>query len=288
MVGGGPTGVELAGALVELARFVLARDFRTIDPASARVILIEGGKRLLASFPEKLAARATRDLLRLGAEVRTDQRVNRIDATGVTVGDEHIATDTVLWGAGVRAADITATLGVPLDRGGRVLVAADLTLPNHPEAFAIGDMTAFLHQTQTPLPGTSPVAMQQARQVAKNIRAALKKQPYTPFHYFDKGSMATIGRASAIAQVGKLQIGGFLAWLMWLLVHIFFLITFRNRIAVLLNWTYSYFTYRRGARLITGHRLRPGAALPLPADAPAVSPAAALPKAPPPVAAAPL
>ncbi len=260
VVGGGPTGVELAGALGELARVVLAADFRRINPASARVILLEGGDRILASFPEKLSLRATQDLARLGVEVRTAAKVTCIDESGVFLGDEQIPSATVVWGAGVRASDLTRGLGVPLDRGGRILVQADLTLPNHPEVFAIGDMTSFLHQGGSPLPGTSPVAMQQARHVARNLAAVLHKQPMQPFHYVDKGSMATIGRAAAVAQVGRLKLGGFMAWMLWLAVHIFFLITFRNRFAVLFNWAYSYFTYKRGARLITGHRLTAGPA----------------------------
>lgn len=281
VVGGGPTGVELAGALGELARVVLAADFRRINPASARVLLIEGGPRILASFPESLSARATRDLARLGVEVRSGAQVSRIDETGVFLGQQHIPAATVLWGAGVRASGLTRGLGVPLDRAGRVLVEADLTLPGHRRVFAIGDMTSFLHQGGSPLPGTSPVAMQQARQVARNLAAELRGQPMQPFQYVDKGSMATIGRAAAVAQLGRLKLGGFLAWLLWLAVHIFFLITFRNRLAVMFNWAYSYFTYKRGARLITGHRLTAGpsrSALALPpvaAAPPATTPPAA-------------
>lgn len=277
IVGGGPTGVELAGALAELSRHVLDRDFRTIDPASARVILLEGGDRILSSFPEKLSKRATQDLTRLGVEVRTGLRVTRIDETGVAFADQHIPSATVLWAAGVKAQDLTTTLGAPLDRGGRVLVDADLTIPGHKDAFAIGDMVSFLHQgpDRQPLPGVSPVAMQQARHVARTITKTLRGAPpseaYGPFHYFDKGSMATIGRAAAVAHVGRIKIGGFFAWLLWLGVHIFFLITFRNRVAVLLSWAYQYFAYKRGARLITGHRMHAG---PLP-------PASATPQLPP-------
>lgn len=260
VVGGGPTGVELAGALAELARVVLAADFRRINPAAARVMLIEGGPRILASFPEELSTRAVADLTRLGVEVRSGAHVNRIDETGVYLADQHIPSATVLWAAGVKAAALTVGLGVPLDRGGRVILEPDLTLPGNPTVFAVGDMTSFTHQGGKPLPGVSPVAMQQARHVAQNIEATLQGQPTRPFHYVDKGSMATIGRAAAVAQLGRLKMGGFLAWLTWLAVHIFFLITFRNRIAVLLNWAYSYFTYKRGARLITGHRLTAGPA----------------------------
>ncbi len=258
VVGGGPTGVEVAGALAELSRFVLARDFRNIDPTSARVLLLEGSARILSSFPEKLSKRAAADLLRLGVEVRTGQHVTRIDASGVSIGEQFIPAATVLWGAGVKPSRLAQTLDAPHDKAGRILVEPDLTIAGHKEVFAIGDMTAFVHQNleRTPLPGVSPVAIQQARHVARTISAALRQKAdaYQTFHYFDKGSMATIGRAAAIAHIGRLQIGGFLAWLIWLAVHVFFLITFRNRFAVLFNWAYQYFSYRRGARLITGHR----------------------------------
>jgi NADH dehydrogenase len=275
VVGGGPTGVELAGALAELSRFVLARDFRNVDPTGARIVLLEGSPRILGTFPEKLSQRAEADLKRLGAEVRAQTKVTRIDEQGVHIGDELLPTATVLWAAGVRPAPLTASLGAPLDHAGRVLVEPDLTLPGHPEVFALGDMAAFLHQDGRPLPGTSPVAMQQARHAAASIRATLRGQPRTKFRYVDKGNMATIGRAAAIVHIKRLQLSGFLAWLFWLMVHIFFLITFRNRIAVLANWAYSYFTYKRGARLITGHRLSAGPASlssaevrPLPAPTP--------------------
>jgi NADH dehydrogenase len=262
VVGGGPTGVELAGALAELSRFVLARDFRNVDPTAARILLIEGGPRILASFAEKLSQRAVRDLARLGVEVRTDQHVSSIDESGVHIGDQHIPSATVLWAAGVKAGSLTAALPVPKDKGGRILVEPDLTLPGHKEVFAIGDMVSYLHQGGTPLPGVSPVAMQQGRHVARTIRELLKKKPdaYKPFHYLDKGSMATIGRAAAIVQIGRWKLGGFLAWVLWLAVHIFFLITYRNRFAVLFNWAYQYMAYKRGARLITGHRMHPGPA----------------------------
>jgi len=259
VVGGGPTGVELAGALGELSRYVLARDFRNINPAHAKIILIEGGERILTSFPENLAMRAVIDLGRLGVEVRCGLRVSRIDGRGVEAGGKVIPTATVLWAAGVRGSPLAGKLGGEVDRQGRVVVNPDLSVGNHREIFAIGDMAAFLHQGGKPLPGVSPVAIQQARHVVQNLTADLDGTTRTPFAYFDKGSMATIGRAAAIAHVGRLQIGGFFAWLLWLLVHIFFLITFRNRVAVLFNWAYQYFTYKRGARLITGHRLKAGA-----------------------------
>ncbi|MBL9044607.1 MAG: NAD(P)/FAD-dependent oxidoreductase [Myxococcales bacterium] len=291
VVGGGPTGVELAGALGELSRHVLARDFRNIDPAHAKIILIEGGERILTSFPDHLAMRAVRDLGQLGVEVRCNLRVSKIDGRGVEANGKQIPTATVLWAAGVRGSPLGAKLGGEVDRQGRVVVNPDLSVGSHREVFAIGDMAAFLHQDGKPLPGVSPVAIQQAKKVIQNLFADLEGQPRTPFAYFDKGSMATIGRAAAIAHIGRLQIGGFFAWLLWLLVHIFFLITFRNRVAVLFNWAYQYFTYKRGARLITGHRLKAGAesdvaisALPRSALTPAIVAGAAPPAASPPAA----
>lgn len=254
VVGGGPTGVELAGSIAELARFVLARDFRTIDPEAAEILLLEGGDKILASFTPDLSESALSQLTALGVKVRTGAHVTNIDETGVRLGDEKINAATVIWGAGVRATALTASLGVETDRAGRVVVARDLSLPNHREVFAIGDMTLF-HQDGKPLPGVSPVAMQMGECVARNIRHDLSGQPREEFHYTDKGSMATIGRKAAIAHVGKLKLSGFPAWLLWLALHIWFLIGFRNRFAVMFNWAWSYFTYQRGARLITGRRL---------------------------------
>lgn len=259
VVGGGPTGVELAGALGELSRHVLARDFRNINPAQSKIILIEGGTRILSSFPEHLSMRAVIDLGQLGVEVRTGLRVTRIDGRGVEASGKQIPTATVLWAAGVRGSPLAGKLGGEVDRQGRVVVQPDLSVGSRREVFAIGDMAAFLHQDGKPLPGVSPVAIQQAKHVVQNLCADLDGHERTPFVYVDKGSMATIGRAAAIAHIGRIQIGGFLAWMLWLLVHIFFLITFRNRVAVLMNWAYQYFTYKRGARLITGHRLKAGA-----------------------------
>ncbi len=271
VIGGGPTGVELAGALRELSRYVLAQDFRKINPADTRVLLLEGSPRVLASFSPKTSASAMAQLKGLGVEVHTGKAVTSIDETGVTLGDQHIPAGTVLWAAGVAATPLTARLGVPLDRSGRVIVEPDLSLPGHPEAFAIGDTALYLHQTGHPLPGVSPVAMQQARTAVKNILSSLgsaqrsgDKRPRQTFHYFDKGSMATIGRSAAVAEMGRLRLSGYLAWMAWLGVHIFFLIGFRNRFVVLFEWMWSYLTYQRGARLITGHRLSPGA----PATAP--------------------
>jgi len=263
VIGGGPTGVELAGAIAELSKTVLAREFRRIDPRATKVVLIEAGTRILPSFDENLSLRAVDQLSDLGVEVRLGARVTTIDADGVIVAQkgvddatetERIASRTVVWGAGVAPTPLAKTLGVPLDRSGRVLVEPNLTMPGHPDAFAIGDAVAFLHTPDgKPLPGVSPVAMQQARAVARNIHRALAGQHLEVFEYFDKGTMATIGRKRAIAQTGSLRLTGFMAWLTWLVVHIWYLIGFRNRLAVLFGWAYSYFTYRRGARLITDH-----------------------------------
>ena len=254
VVGGGPTGVELAGAIAELSQFVLARDFRNIYPGEAEILLLEGGPKILPSFAPDLSESAHRQLARLGVKVQTGAQVTNIDEHGVYLGPERIRAATVIWAAGVRATTLTERLGAPLDRAGRVLVNRDLTVPGHHYVFAIGDMT-FLEQDEKPLPGVSPVAMQMGRCVARNIQNDLDGEPYEEFRYFDKGSMATIGRKAAIAEIGKLHLSGFIAWMAWLMVHIFFLIGFRNRFAVLFNWAWSYFTYQRGARLITGRRL---------------------------------
>jgi len=252
IVGAGPTGVELAGALAEIARETIARDFRAIDPRQARVILLEGGPRILPSFPETLSKRAEMALSRLGVEVRTGSTVTRITPDAVWVGGEQIRSRAVLWAAGVAAAPLARSLGVPLDRAGRVLVEPDLSIPGHPEAFVIGDLAAFIHQTGQPLPGLAPVAIQQGRAVADNVWRRLRGEPTRPFHYFDKGSMAAIGRAKAVAVMGRLRLWGFPAWLAWVFVHILYLIGFRNRFLVVFEWAWAYFTYQRGARLITG------------------------------------
>lgn len=251
VVGGGPTGVELAGAIAELARYVLSRDFRRIDPQSAEILLLEGGPRILSSFDPSLSEKAVRHLNDLGVGVRTGASVTEIDDRGVSLGDEKIPAATVIWAAGVRATSLTAKLGLPADRSGRLIVERDLSLPGFPSAFAVGDMTSF-EQDGKQLPGVSPVAMQMGRTAALNILSDLKGRPRENFHYVDKGSMATIGRKAAIAEIGKLRLSGFPAWMAWLLVHIWFLIGFRNRFAVMFNWAWSYFTYQRGARLITG------------------------------------
>jgi NADH:quinone reductase (non-electrogenic) len=254
VVGGGPTGVELAGAIAELSHFVLARDFRAIYPEEAEILLLEGGPKILPSFAPDLSKSAHRQLAELGVRVLTGAQVTGIDEHGVYLGAESIRAATVIWAAGVGATGLTARLGAPIDRAGRVLANHDLTVPGHHNVFAIGDMT-YLEQDGKPLPGVSPVAMQMGRRVARNIRNDLAGKPYEEFRYFDKGSMATIGRKAAIAEIGKLHLSGFIAWMAWLTVHIFFLIGFRNRFAVLFNWAWSYFTYQRGARLITGRRL---------------------------------
>jgi NADH:quinone reductase (non-electrogenic) len=252
VIGGGPTGVELAGALGEISRQTIARDFRLIDPTEARIILLEGGPRILQSFPESLAHRAEEALRRFGVEVRTNAVVTRVTPDAVWLGGEQIRARTVLWAAGVAAAPLCRTLGAPLGRAGHVLVEPDLSIPGHSEVFAVGDMCAFLHQTGAPLPGVAPVAIQQGRAAADNVLRWLGGLATRPFHYRDRGSMATIGRAAAVAMVGPLRLSGYPAWLAWLFVHIIFLIGFRNRFLVLFEWAWAYVTWRRGARLITG------------------------------------
>ena len=252
VVGGGPTGVELAGALGEISRQTIARDFRVIDPTKARIVLLEGGARILSAFPESLSHRAEEALRRIGVEVRTSAVVTRVTADAVWLGGEQIRARTVLWAAGVAAAPLARTLGVPLDRSGRVAVAPDLSIPGFPEAFVIGDMCVFRDQSGAALPGVAPVAIQQGRAVADNALRRLSGQPTRPFRYRDRGSMATIGRAAAVAVVGRFQLSGAVAWLAWLLVHIAFLIGFRNRFLVLFEWAWAYVSWQRGARLITG------------------------------------
>jgi NADH dehydrogenase len=250
VVGGGPTGVELAGALGELSRHTLARDFRRVDPTATRVILIEGSERILGAFDPDLSAAAARDLERLGVTIWTDTRVTHVDAHGVRAGDEFVRAATVLWAAGVRASPLGECLGVALDNAGRVPVGPDLSLAGHPEVFVIGDQARF-DIDGTPAPGVAPVAIQQGRTVARNILADLRGVAREPFVYFDKGTMATIGRASAIAQSQGFKFTGFVAWLAWCFVHILYLVGFRNRLLVFTQWIWSYFRFKRGARLIT-------------------------------------
>lgn len=262
VIGGGPTGVELAGAIAELATFVLARDFRAIQSDATRVVLVEGSDRILSSFDPKLSADAAKSLTAMGVEIRTGLRVTAMDESGVSCGSEHIAASTVLWAAGVRGSGLCQEIGLPVDRAGRALVEQDCSIKDQPNVFVIGDCASFIPEgTSQGLPGVSPVAMQQGRFVARQIARSVAGAPRQRFKYVDKGSMATIGRSRAVAQIGKLQLGGFLAWLAWLVVHIFYLIDFRNRLVVLLDWAWAYFAYRRGSRLITGHRLQAGTPL---------------------------
>lgn len=252
IVGGGPTGVELAGALGEISRYTLERDFRNIDPRRTRIILVEGASRILNQFSEEMSEHASRELERLGVTIWTNSMVSDVDEHGVVVGEEVIRAQTVLWAAGVRPTEINYTLGAELDRGGRVVVQSDLSLEKFPEVFVVGDQASFSHTRDgKPLPGLAPVAIQQGRQAATNILRTIAGKTRKPFFYKDKGIMATIGRASAVLEVGKLKMSGFLAWIAWLIVHIYYLIGFRNRMMVLVQWAWSYMTVRRGARLIT-------------------------------------
>jgi NADH dehydrogenase len=256
IVGGGPTGVELAGAIGEMSRYTLAKDFRAINAESARVILIEAGPRILPMFSEPQAERAVRDLENLGVQVWTSSKVTSIDATGLQAGAERLQAATVLWAAGVKASPIAARAGLKVDGQGRVFVNPDLSVEGHPEVFVAGDQALFIHQTGKPLPGTAPVAMQQGRYLARTILAELQGDPRRPFQFVDKGQMATIGRSKAILEMGRLRLSGFPAWLMWLAVHIYYLTGFRNRLLVVLQWAWSYLTFGRGARLIVGKEWR--------------------------------
>jgi NADH:quinone reductase (non-electrogenic) len=252
VIGGGPTGVEMAGALAEIARKSLARDFRHFDPGSARIILLEGGPSILAAFPESLRASALRDLERLGVEVRMNSIVTGVTRGRVAIGDDVIFSETVLWAAGVAASPLGATLGAPLDRAGRVRITPELTVPRVPNVFVIGDLATLEGPNGRPLPGVAQVAIQMGRHAAHNIERALEHQPLRPFVYHNLGDMATIGRASAIADFGTFRLKGYIAWLAWLFVHIWNLIGFRNRVVVLVQWAWAYVTYQRAIRLITG------------------------------------
>ena len=256
VIGAGPTGVELAGALSEIARHTMTRDFRRIRPESARVILLEGRERVLPPYPPSLSESARRQLAELGVEVITSAIVTDVNDREVCIGERTIATRTVLWGAGVQASPLAQSLGVPLDRAGRVLVEPDLTIPGHPEVFVLGDLAAVRQRDGSFVPGVAPAAIQAGQHTARNLERALEGQPLRPFEYRDKGSLATIGRAAAVADFGRIRFGGFFAWLAWLLIHIFFLIGFRNRFMVITEWAWAYLTYQRGARLITGGRSR--------------------------------
>jgi NADH dehydrogenase len=252
VVGGGPTGVELAGTLAEIARHTLRREFRNIDPRDARVLLLEAGPRVLATFPEQLSMRARRQLERLGVEVRAGQPVADIDREGVLLGGERIAARTVLWAAGVAASPLARTLGVELDRAGRVAVMPDLSVPGHPEIFVAGDLAAVRNPDGTPVPGVAPAAKQMGRHVAQAIRTRLSGRTAPAFRYRDYGNLATVGRRAAVVDLRGLRFSGFLAWVFWLTAHVFFLIGFRNRLVVLLDWAVAYWTYQRNARIVLG------------------------------------
>src|SRR5229473_1235309 len=258
VVGGGPTGVELAGTLAEIARRVLANEFRSIDPKRTRIVLLEGGPRILPAYPEDLSRSAEEQLRRLGVEVHTSALVTQVVPGAVRMGETRLPAAVILWAAGVAASPLGKKLGSPLDRAGRVLVNPDLSLPGHPEVFVIGDLAALKDDDGKWLPGVAPVAMQEGKATAHNIGNELQGEPRKNFRYWNKGNLATIGRAAAVADFGKIHISGFLAWLSWLFIHIFFLIGFRNRLIVLIQWAWSYLTYERGARLITGDTHLPG------------------------------
>jgi len=253
VVGGGPTGVELAGALGEIARWALADDFRNINPADAKVILVEAGPRILASFPEHLSVKAERFLAKRGVQVRTKTAVTAIEPGTVTLAGERTPASTVLWAAGVKASPLAASFGLPLDRAGRVSIKADLTIEGRSEISVIGDMSVCLDpDTGKPLPGVAPVAMQQGTHAAQNVLRAIAGQERQPFRYKNRGSMAVVGRGSAVADLGTITFAGRFAWMIWAVVHIFFLVGFRNRFLVMLQWMWQYATFRSGARLITG------------------------------------
>ncbi len=260
LIGGGPTGVELAGALGEIANDTLRHDFRSINPAEARILLLEGSDRILSAFPADLSEAAERSLIRLGVRTRTKALVTGIDEAGVTIlvdgAAQRIASRTILWAAGVAPSPLSAILreraGATLDRTGRVIVEPDLSVPGHPEIFVIGDMANLTPPGGEPLPGVAPVAMQQGKYVARLIQKRLRGEPVEPFHYWNKGNLATIGRRSAVADFGALHFSGPIAWLAWLFIHLMYLVGFENRVLVLIKWMYNYFTHNRGARLITG------------------------------------
>jgi len=252
VVGGGATGVEVAGALAEIRTYALRRDFRRIDPREATVMLLEGGPRILPAYPPELSQRAKEQLRRLGVEVRESMLVTDVRPGFVSAAGWTIPTGTVVWAAGNVASPLLKSLNVPLDRQGRVLVEPDCTAPGHPEIFVLGDAAAYVHQGEQTLPGIAPVAIQMGQYAARTIQGDLAGRPRVHFSYWDKGQLAVIGRGRAVADLGRFKFGGFFAWLVWIFVHIFFLIGFRNRLLVLFEWAWAYFTYERGARLITG------------------------------------
>ena len=249
VIGAGATGVELAGALAEIAGRTLARDFRHFDPTTTRVVLVEGGPRILAAFTPDLSEKAAATMRGLGIELRLNAKVTHIDAHSVKIGDEEIRTRSVIWAAGVKASPLTADLGAPMDRAGRVKVEKDLTVPSRPEVYALGDLVS-MEQDGKLLPGVCQMGIQSGTHAALNVLRTIRGQQREPYQYNDKGSMATIGRAKAIAEIGRLKISGFFAWFLWLFVHILFLVDFRNRMAVLFEWAWAYFTWRRSSRVI--------------------------------------
>jgi NADH dehydrogenase len=251
VVGAGPTGVEMAGTLAEIARHTLRGEFRRIDPARARILLVEGTDRVLPPYPARLSEKARQQLEGLGVAVFTKKMVTGVDATGVWLGQERIAARTIVWAAGVAASPIGRALGVPVDRAGRVKVESDLTVPGHRKVFVTGDL-ALVEQDGRPVPGVAPAANQMGRHAALNVIRAVEGQPHAAFHYVDKGSLATIGRRAGVALIGRLELWGAPAWVAWLAIHIFFLIGFRNRIVVMLDWALAYLTYQRHARLLLG------------------------------------
>ncbi len=253
VIGGGPTGVETAGAIAELAKKALARDYRMINPRCARIVLVEGAPRILGSFPEDLSQNARASLEKLGVEVRLGKAVTTVDETGVTLGDERIESRCVIWAAGVQSSPAARWLGIPADRAGRAMIGADLRAPGHDNIFVVGDCAAVSGAEGRPLPGVAPVAKQQGAYAAKAIAAALKRKRFDkPFRYVDFGNLATVGRKAAIADFRGFHLKGFVGWVLWSAAHVYFLIGFRNRIAVTLDWLWSYLTFERGARLITG------------------------------------
>ena len=266
VVGGGPTGVEMAGAIAELRRYALARDFRRIDPREATVLLLEGGPKVLPSYPDDLSAAAKQELRNLGVEVRTEMLVTDIQPGYVQAAGWTIPTNTVVWAAGMTGTSLLASLGAPLDRMGRVVVEQDCSLPGHPEVFVLGDAAHFEDaKFGGALPPIAQPAIQQGKHTARNIRADLRQKPRRPFSYFDKGQLAVIGRGQAVADIWKLHFGGFVAWMIWAVVHIAFLVGHRNRVIVMLQWWWAYTTFHRGARLITGRQHLPsGVAFPAP------------------------
>jgi NADH dehydrogenase len=251
IVGAGPTGVELAGTMADVSRLALSKEFRNINPGDAHVVLLEGGPRILPAYPPKLSESAKRQLEKRGVQVRTNALVTRVEKGAVCIGDEKIETESIFWAAGVAASSLGKAFGIPMDRSGRVKVSPDLTIEGHPEIFVIGDLAAVVDAKGKQVPGVAPAAIQMGQYAAKAVRAKLKGKSIKPFVYWDKGNIATIGRSAAVGYVGKLTFSGFIAWIGWLAIHIFFLIGFRNRIFVILQWAWTYLLFNMSARLIT-------------------------------------